>query len=59
MHQGWMKDMIKMKLTPEEVALIENIRSMQGKTEAGITTEDTQREELKQKYWAMDEEQFM
>ena len=53
------KDMIKMKLTPEEVALIENIRSMQGKTEAGITTEDTQREELKQKYWAMDEEQFM
>ena len=38
------KDMIKMKLTPEEVALIENIRSMQGNIETRITTEDTRRE---------------
>ena len=53
------KDMIKMKLTPEEVAIIENIRSMQGNTETRITTEDTRREELKEKYWAMDEDAFM
>ena len=54
------KDMIKMKLTPAEVAIIENIRSMQGKTETRImSTEDAHREELKQKYWAMDEDAFM
>lgn len=57
-------DMIKMKLTPQEVAIIENIRALNNlqimsDTSKTWKSEDFQREELKEKYWAMDEAEFM
>jgi len=52
-------NLIKMKLTPAEVAIIENIRSMQGKTETVDQSDEYSKEELTQTYMDMDDNEFM
>ena len=54
------KDMIKMKLTPSEVAIIESIRSLQSTTDETQNTSDEQRrDDLREKYIGMDDNEFM
>jgi len=55
------KELIKMKLTPQEALIIENIRAMQGKTETETVyrSDEAHKEELTQKYMDMDDSEFM
>ena len=55
------KELIKMKLTPQEALIIENIRAMQGKTETETVyrSDEAHKEELTQKYMDMDDNEFM
>ena len=51
-------NLIKMKLTPQEALIIENIRSMQGKTEP-VNRYPNHKDALMQKYMDMDDWEFM
>jgi len=55
------KELIKMKLTPQEAIIIENIRAMQGKTETETVyrSDEAHKEELTRKYMDMDDSEFM
>ena len=51
-------NLIKMKLTPQEALIIENIRSMQGKTEP-VNRYPNHKDALMQNYMDMDDWEFM